>query len=115
MLVLIVVAASIAFAAFVASYQKQLQTQEAASQQRSLESLKVLSLAQVTPEARPNQANLENFSFVLASEYVNPSTIDSFSVNGNPLRFFSAIPISPATGPSACYNSSTPLVLAPFA
>jgi len=114
MLVLIVVAASIALAAFIASYQKQLQTQEAASQQRNLESLKVLNIAQVDPESAPDESEIGNFSFVLASEYVNPSTIVSFAVNGNPLRFFSAIPIAPATGPSVCYNSSTQLVLAPF-
>jgi hypothetical protein len=114
MLVLIVVAASIAFAAFVASYQKQLQTQEAASQQRSLESLKVLNLAEVNPLPAPQEANLSNFSFVLASEYVNPSTIASFSVNGNPLRYFSVVPVSPASGPAVCYNSSTQLVVAAF-
>ena len=107
------VAASIALAAFVASYQKQLQAQQAAAQQRSLESLKVLNLAEVHP--LPNSTALANFSFLLASEFVNPSTISSFSVNGNPLRFFAVTPLAPNAGPTNCsYNSTTPLVLAPF-
>jgi flagellin-like protein len=114
MLVLIVVAASIAFAAFVASYQKQLQTQENATNQRNLESLRVLSLAEVHPEASPNQTNLENFTFVLASEYVNPSTIISISINGNPLRSFAAMELSPTPGTVHCNSSASPLVLVPF-
>jgi len=114
MLVLIVVAASIAFAAFVASYQKQLQTQENATNQRDLESLRVLSLAQVSPEVSPNQANLGNFTFVLASEYVNPSTIISISINGNPLKSFGATELAPTPGTVRCNSSAVPLVLVPF-
>jgi flagellin-like protein len=114
MLILIVVAASIALAAFIASYQKQLQAQQAEAQQRSLESLKVLNLAQVNTLPTPNESKLANFSFLLASEFVNPSTISSFSVNGNPLRFYSETPLAPATGPTVCFNSSTPFVLPSF-
>jgi flagellin-like protein len=113
MLILIVVAASIALAAFVASYQKQLQAQQAEAQQRSLESLKVINLAQVNP-LLTNASRLANFSFVLASEFINPSEITSFTVNGNPLRFYSVTPLAPASGPTTCNNSSTPLMLAPF-
>jgi flagellin-like protein len=116
MLILIVVAASIALAAFVASYQKQLQSEQAEAQQRSLESLKVLNLAQVNAQPSPNNTKLANFSFILASEFVNPSTISSLSVNGNPLRFFAVTPLAPDAGPANCsFNSTTPLTLAPFA
>jgi hypothetical protein len=114
MLVLIVVAAAIALAAFVASYQKQLQSQQAEAQQRNLESLKVLSVAHVTPEPTPNQLTLANFTFVLASEFVNPSTVTSVSVNGDPLRFFLVQNISPAVGTPQCFNDSTPFTLPAF-
>ena len=114
MLILIVVAASIALAAFIASYQKQLQAQQAEAQQRGLESLRVLDIAQVTTEPSPNQLNLTNFSFVLASEFVNPSTVSSVAVNANPLRYFLVQNISPAGGVPRCYNDSTPFVLPAF-
>ncbi len=113
MLVLIVVAAAIALAAFIASYQKQLQSQQAEAQQRNLEELKVLSVAHVTPDPS-NTTNLANFTFVLASEFINPSTVASVAVNGNPLRFFLVQNISPAGGSPECYNDSTPFTLPPF-
>jgi len=115
MLVLIVVAASIALAAFVASYQKQLQAQQAESHARSLESLKVLDIAKVTPKLSPSQLTIASFSFILASESINPSTVSSFSVNGNPLAFYLVQNVSPSGGVPFCYNDSTLLTLQPFA
>jgi flagellin-like protein len=116
MLILIVVAASIALAAFIASYQKQLQAQQAEAQQRSLESLKVLNLAQVNPQSGANASKLANFSFILASEFVNPSSITSISINGNPLRFFAVTPLAPTAGPTNCsFSSTSGLNLTPFA
>ena len=114
MLVLIVVAASIALAAFVASYQKQLQAQQAEAHQRNLESLKVLSVTGVTPQPSPNQLMLGSFSFVLASEFVNPSTVASISVNGNPLAHFLVQNVSPSGGVPECYDDSIPFVLPSF-
>jgi flagellin-like protein len=116
MLILIVVAASIALAAFVASYQKQLQSQQAESQARGLESLKVLNLAQLTPQTGANSAKLANFSFTLASESINPSQISSFAINGNPLRFYAVTPLLPSAGPTTCNATGVgPLNLTPFA
>jgi flagellin-like protein len=112
MLVLIVVAASIALAAFVASYQKQLQAQQAEAHQRNLESLKVLDVTGVTPQSM--STSLASFSFVLASEFVNPSTVASISVNGNPLAHFLVQNVSPSGGVPFCYDDSTQFILPSF-
>jgi flagellin-like protein len=104
MLILIVVAAAIALAAFIASYQKQLQAEEAQSQQRSLESLKILSITPVLNVTMPDQ--WASFSFVLASEYINPSGILSISVNGQPLHFFWVRDLSAPGGGSTMYDST---------
>jgi hypothetical protein len=115
MLVLIVVAASIALAAFIASYQKQYQAQQAVSDQRSLEKLDVLDIAKVTPQAS-RQLDIQNFSFVLASEYIHPSYIASLSINGNPLEYYYVQNIT-GGGPGlpGCYNDSMQLMINPFA
>lgn len=85
MLVVIVVTAATLLAAFVASYQKQLQTEEAFSHNQSLESLKVLGLITSLNAAG---TSFRNINFTLASEYINPSTILSISINNVPLRSF---------------------------
>lgn len=114
MLVLIVVAASIAFAAFVASYQSQYQAQQAESQQRSLESLRVLDITNVNPQVSPDQLEIQNFSFILASEYVHTSQIASIAINGNPLAHFLVTNVSPAGGTPECYDDSMMLNLSAF-
>ncbi len=82
MLVLIVVAAATAFAAFVASYQKELEKQRALGHEQALESLRILSLS---TDLNGNGTAFSNFSFVLVSGYINPSTIESVSVDNDPL------------------------------
>jgi flagellin-like protein len=86
MLVVIVVTAATLLAAFVASYQKQLQTEEAFSHDQSLESIHILGL---TTELNPTGTNFTTFGFTLASEYINPSTVLGISINSNPLKNFS--------------------------
>lgn len=85
MLVVIVVTAATLLAAFVASYQKQLQTEEAFSHDQGLESLKVLGLVTSLNSAGTAYRNI---NFTLASEYINPSTILSISINNVPLGSF---------------------------
>ena len=109
MLILIVVAAAIALAAFVASYEKQVLAEESESQQRSLESLRILSVDPVLEKVNPSL--IGNFTFVLASEYINPSQVDSISLNGQPLRTFWALNIADIGGKSTEYNTSSPLIL----
>ena len=111
MLIVIVVAAAVALAAFVASYQKQLQSEEAQSQQRSLESLKILS---ISPVLDPTNSSLwDNFTFVLASEYVNPSIVDAISLNGQPLKVYWVSNLTSPIGPPIAYSGSVPFTLAP--
>jgi len=86
MLVLIVVAAATAFAAFVAAYQKQLQQEQSFTHDQNLESIHVLSLSVAL---NANRTAFTNLSFTLASEYVNPSIILGISVNNYPLVSFS--------------------------
>lgn len=86
MLVVIVVTAATLLAAFVASYQKQLQTEESFSHDQSLESIHILAL---TTKLNPEGTNFTEFGFTLASEYINPSVILGISINNNPLKNFS--------------------------
>jgi len=83
MLVIIVVSAATLLAAFVASYQKQLQTEESFTHDQNLESIHVLSLNTSTVNGR-----YATFGFTIASEYVNPSIVLGISINNQPLRFF---------------------------
>jgi len=82
MLVVIVVTAATLLAAFVATYQKQLQTEQTFTHDQNLESLKVLGL-----ETALNHAGTayRNINFTLASEYINPSIVLGISVNNFPL------------------------------
>jgi flagellin-like protein len=95
-LVLIVVSAATVFAAFVAGYQSQVQAEEAASHLRSLESLKVLS---VSPQLNTTTKDTwTNLTFVVASRDVNPTIIDSISVNRMPVMSYFANITNSTTG-----------------
>lgn len=85
MLVIIVVSAATLLAAFIASYQKQLQTEETFSHDQSLESIKILGLVTVL-NASATWFNLINFT--IASEYIYSSTVLSIAVNNVPLSAF---------------------------
>jgi flagellin-like protein len=85
MLVVIVVTAATLLAAFVATYQQQLQTEQAFTHDQSLESLKVLGLTTALDASR---TAFENINFTLASEYINPSTVLGISINNVPLKSF---------------------------
>jgi flagellin-like protein len=97
-LVLIVVAAATAFAAFVAGYQSQVQAQEAVAHDRSLESLKVLDVTPVrdTNLSAPN--DWATLNFTVTSLDSNPTIIDSLSLNKNPVRNYTAIALNLTTG-----------------
>ncbi len=82
MLVLIVVAAATAVSAFVASYPKELEKQRALGHEQALESLHILSLSTAL---NGNGTAFSNFSFLLVSGYINPSTVLSVSVDNAPL------------------------------
>lgn len=95
MLVLIVVGAATALSVFVASYQKQLQAQQALSQQRGLETLKVL---RVTPTLNANGTAWSLLNFTVASLYINPATVTELSINNNPVKQYTAWKLNLSTG-----------------
>lgn len=105
MLILIVITAAVALAAFVATYEKQLLAEQNTANQQKLENLKILSITPV-PDAS-NSSRWSSFSFVLASEYINPSIVDSISLNGQPLQAFWAVNLSNPNGVPVAYSSST--------
>jgi len=97
MLVLIVVGAATAFAAFVASYQKEVEAQQRIAQERSLESLRVLS---ASPTANLSGAGWTWMNFTVASMSIYPSTINEVSINGNPLRQYQVWALNLTSGHS---------------
>lgn len=110
MLVVIVVGAATILAAFVASYQKQLQTEVAFSHDQNLESIKILGLTTAV-----NNGVFTGFNFTLASEYVNPSGIFDVYINGDPLLDFAWTNVS--TGLNGTYDpeaGQTDMVILPF-
>jgi hypothetical protein len=114
MLVLIVVVAATAFAAFVQSYQKQAQSEQTFSNEQHLESLHVLS---VTPIANVTSHNATwlTLNFTVASEYINPTTITYLTVNSNAVAQYTVWRVDPNSGllvPSAV-DLANPLTLNP--
>ncbi len=83
MLILIVVSAATLLAAFVASYQAQLQKEESYSHDQSLESIHILAMNTSLNLAGTQFATL---AFTIGSESVNPSTIVGLSINNNALK-----------------------------
>ncbi|MCI4323066.1 MAG: hypothetical protein L3K03_03440 [Thermoplasmata archaeon] len=97
-LVLIVVAAATAFAAFVASYQSQVQAQEAVTHARSLESLKVLDVTPVIDSNNTTHNDWATLNFTVTSLDTNPTIITYLSLNKNPIRNYTAIVLNLTTG-----------------
>ncbi|MCI4369054.1 MAG: hypothetical protein L3K09_05790 [Thermoplasmata archaeon] len=94
-LVLIVVGAATAFAAFVAGYQKQLQAEQQAAHERALESIRVLHL---TPTPNGTSGTWGWLNFSLASLDVNPIIVTSISVNDNPVAKYNVSGLNLSTG-----------------
>jgi flagellin-like protein len=87
MLVLIVVVAAVAFSAFVASYQAQLQAQEAYQHDQALESIHILS---ISPVVNVSSGNYSSLNFTMISEDVDPTTITGIAINGQSLHNYTA-------------------------
>jgi hypothetical protein len=81
MLILIVVAAAIALAAFVASYEASYLKEQGQNHARSLEDLRVVS---VSPYGLPNGAgDYVSLNFTVASTDPNPTVINGIMIDGN--------------------------------
>lgn len=101
MLVLIVVSAATVFAVFVASYQKQLQAEEAIQQDRNLEDIRVLSVASTLNWTAVNvfadPTTLLNLNFSIASLGINPSTITGVSVDNQAVANYTVLQLNLTT------------------
>lgn len=86
MLIVIVVAAAVALAAFVASYEKSYLAQQAASRDRSLEDLTVLGVDPVVSTTNPG--TYQSVSMVVSSLDPLNTTVTEITVNGIPLAYF---------------------------
>jgi flagellin-like protein len=106
MLVLIVVGAAVALAAFIASYQKQLQAEEQVTHNRNLEDLRVLSLTPSFNKVDPS--NLANLTFSAGSLDIQNTTIDEISVNGEPVKTYDYWWLNPTNGMSDLTPSQVP-------
>ncbi len=112
MLVLIVVGAAVAFAAFVAGYEKQLLAQESVTHERNLEALRILSVSPVSEVTGDGQVVLLTASFVVSSETVNQANVTNITIDGIPTIRFGF-----STGNSPCSPLATPtpgVVIPPF-
>ena len=95
MLVLIVVSAATVFAVFAAGYQKQLEAQQTAQQNRNLESLGIL---RATPTPASNGVDWSTVNITVASLYINPATVTEITINDDPLEQYSAVSLNLTTG-----------------
>ena len=109
MLVVIVVGAATLLAAFVASYQKQLQTEETFSHDQGLESIQILGLTTTV-----GNGTFTTFAFTLASEYINPSGILDISINGVPLLDFAWDNVTTNTHGTYNVGNVNNLIVQPF-
>ncbi len=110
MLVVIVVGAATALGAFVASYQKELQQQRSLAHEQSLESLRILGLSSALD---PAGTAFQNLSFIVASEFVDPSTVVSISVNNAPLVRYTWENLTSSVWHSVQLGNGAELTLAP--
>lgn len=107
MLVLIVVAAAVAFSLFVASYESQLTNEEKAAHNRTLESLHLLRISVTYPGGFP-----VDITFVGAD--VNYMNITGYEIDGAPVQgwqFYPAgVPAPPWMTTTGCLTSNTTLL-----
>jgi flagellin-like protein len=101
MLVLIVVVAVTAFSLFVASYQAQVQAEEAAAHDRSLEDIRILSVSTVLNTTNLG-ANYSSFTFVAGSLDVNTMAINELAVNGQVVNFYTVTPLGSSSVLEVC-------------
>jgi hypothetical protein len=101
MLILIVVAAAIALAAFVASYESQYLAEQTTAHDKALENVLFLSVVPVENSTSAS-GNYTNISAVIGSYDVVNTTISEVTLNGQPLAYFAVTPVGSATSQLVC-------------
>jgi len=101
MLVLIVVAAVTAFSLFVASYQQQVQSEEAHAHDQALESLRVTA---IRPIYNSTAQAYRSLNLTVVSNDINPTVIVALTVNDNSVTSYnvttSSVPLPGITIPN---------------
>jgi hypothetical protein len=114
MLVVIVVAAAVAFSIFVSTYQAQVQAQETYQHDQALESVHILSIA---PSVNSSSGFYWSLNFTMAAEDVNPSTITGIAINADPVILYQAtalqLNISPEKLTTVSVTAGANFVLTP--
>jgi hypothetical protein len=101
MLILIVVAAAIALAAFVAGYESQYLAEQASAHNKALENLQVISLTP-TVNVIPGADNYTNLSVVVGSLDVQNTTVKEITLNGLPLAFYTVTALGASSSDQIC-------------
>jgi len=103
MLVVIVVAAAVAFSIFVASYQAQVQAEQAAAHNRALEDIRILSVSTVlNAHSVPPNSNYSSLTFVAGSLDVNTMTINELLINGQFINYYTVTPLGSQSTTQIC-------------
>lgn len=84
MLILIVIAAAVTLAAFVASYQKQYDSEQSHIHLVQLESIRVVGIA----SSLATPTSFATFEFTMASSDVNSIGVTDITINGFPLVYY---------------------------
>jgi flagellin-like protein len=113
MLVLIVVAAAVAFSVFVAAYQSQLQTQEAYQHDQTLESVHILN---IFPNVN-DSGMYWSLNFTMVAEDVNPSTVTGIAINDDTVLIYNVtalqLNVTPVQRTTVTVSNGSDFVLAP--
>jgi flagellin-like protein len=97
MLVLIVVSAATAFSLFIASYQKQVQAEEAQAHLKQLESLHVITV-QTQLENNGSFGSLLDLNFSVESLDVNPTLLTGLDIDNQAVRNYSVWELNLTSG-----------------
>jgi len=103
MLVVIVVAAATAFSFFVASYQKQVQSEEALNHDKNLENLRIFDLI---PKVGSVPPQLSALRIDIASLDVNPIGVESITLNGYALVAYNVTDTAGTILGTGCLNGN---------
>jgi len=103
LLVVIVVAAAVAFSIFVASYQAQVQAEQAAAHNRALEDIRILGISTtLNTSTTPANSSYSRLTFVAGSLDVNTMTVNELLVNGQFINYYTVTPLASALTTQIC-------------
>jgi hypothetical protein len=114
MLILIVVAAAVALAAFVAGYESQYLAEQATAHNKALEDVQIVSITPFVNNT-PGANNYSSITVILESLDIQNTTVREVTLNGQPLASFTVKPLGTQQVIGVCElcGSSTPYPTVP--